>query len=145
MVSGDVSIRANWRNNPDSPGESIRAKFEARAREIYNEVASGKQPPDGHLSFKWALSGEPYATPEDDYLVAAVTRAVGVSLGRMPELSGGGGTSDGGTVSAIGAKVVELGVQGGSIHMANESIPANALDELVQAYKAILGEVLIKQ
>lgn len=143
MVSGRTVIRANWRNNPASNGDSIRTRFESIASGIYDEVASGREPKGERFDFDWSLSGEPYATPKEASIVSIAKSAILKTLGIVPELSGGGGTSDGGTIAELGAEVVEIGLQGNTIHEASEHVPTKSLEELKDVYKAILVEALV--
>ena len=55
----------------------------------------------------WHLSGEPFLTGPGK-LIDAVSQAVTEQTGTAPELSTGGGTSDGRFISPMGADVVEL-------------------------------------
>ncbi|MDZ7786412.1 MAG: succinyl-diaminopimelate desuccinylase [Candidatus Saccharibacteria bacterium] len=145
MVSGRAVIRANWRNNPASSGDSIRSLFERIADETYDVVAKERMPNGDRFEYTWSLSGEPYATPSNSPFVKLVSSAVKEMTGLVPELSGGGGTSDGGVIAALGAHVVELGVQGAGIHEANEHIPVDALEKLKDSYKKILEKTLVTE
>ena len=61
---------------------------------------------DYHID--WTLGGEPFLTPRGE-LSAALTRAIEAEMGRTPELSTTGGTSDGRFIAPMGAQVVEIG------------------------------------
>ena len=145
MISSRVELYVNWRNNPASPSTLIEEKFEALAHRVYKQVAGDKEPTHEPLEFTWAFSGEPYATDTSSPFIAKIQSALAHSLKQTPQLSGGGGTSDGGALALLGADVVELGLQGGSIHEANEHVPVGALEQLEQAYLAILKEVLVQK
>lgn len=142
MVAGSVEIQANWRNNPATSADMIKEKFEAMARTIYSEVAGEKQPQKEQLVFNWGVTNAPYATEPLSNLVKMISDVVEQATGTKPELSGGGGASDGSFFAEIGSEVIELGVQGGSIHEANEHVPVGSLDELKDIYKAILAKTL---
>ncbi len=92
-------------------------------------------------SLDWHLSGEPFLTPAGqltDVVQQAVRRATGV----QPELSTGGGTSDGRFISPSGVQVVEFGPVNTSIHKANEQIPVADIDVMKTAYREILDQLL---
>jgi succinyl-diaminopimelate desuccinylase len=94
------------------------------------------------FSIDWHLSGEPFIT-EGGELVAAVRDAVQAIIGRTPELSTSGGTSDGRFISPAGAQVVEFGAVNTSIHKPNEQIPVDDIELMRQTYVGILERVLL--
>ncbi|MBT8131725.1 MAG: M20/M25/M40 family metallo-hydrolase, partial [Gammaproteobacteria bacterium] len=59
-----------------------------------------------------------------------------------PQLSTGGGTSDGRFIAPTGAEVVELGPINASIHQANENVSVADLERLVLLYQGILQQML---
>ena len=63
-------------------------------------------------------------------------------LSIKPELSTGGGTSDGRFIAPTGAQVVELGPVNESIHKVNEHIDVKALDQLTIIYEKVLDKLL---
>ena len=91
----------------------------------------------------WHLSGEPFLT-RPGQLIDAVSRAVEEQTGRAPELSTGGGTSDGRFISPAGADVVELGPVSASIHKIDEHVKMGDVRALASMYQRIL-ELLLDQ
>jgi succinyl-diaminopimelate desuccinylase len=91
----------------------------------------------------WHLSGEPFLT-RPGQLIDAVSRAVEEHTGRSPELSTGGGTSDGRFISPAGADVVELGPVSASIHKIDEHVRIGDVRALASMYQRIL-ELLLGQ
>jgi succinyl-diaminopimelate desuccinylase len=91
----------------------------------------------------WHLSGEPFLTRPGP-LIDAVSRAVEEQTGRAPELSTGGGTSDGRFISPAGADVVELGPVSASIHKIDEHVKMDDVRALASMYQRIL-ELLLDQ
>ncbi len=91
----------------------------------------------------WHLSGEPFLT-QPGPLIDAVRRAVEEHTGHAPELSTGGGTSDGRFISPAGADVVELGPVSASIHKIDEHVKMGDVRALASMYRRIL-ELLVGQ
>jgi succinyl-diaminopimelate desuccinylase len=89
----------------------------------------------------WHLSGEPFLT-ESGPLIDAVQDAVKAVTGLNPELSTGGGTSDGRFISPAGADVVEFGAVNATIHKPNEEIILDDIDRMRETYKEILRRLL---
>ena len=63
--------------------------------------------------------------------------------GRAPELSTGGGTSDGRFISPAGVDVVELGPVNASIHKINEHVRVDDVIALTGLYRRILELMLL--
>lgn len=96
---------------------------------------------DLNFTLDWHLSGEPFLT-EPGRLTDAVCDAVRGRTGHAPELSTGGGTSDGRFIAPAGADVVELGPVNASIHKVNEHVRLDDVAELALIYEDILHSLL---
>jgi succinyl-diaminopimelate desuccinylase len=69
-------------------------------------------------------------------------RAVQEQLQIVPQLTTGGGTSDGRFIAPMGAQVIELGVINESIHKVNESVRVVDIDRLHAVYRRTLELLL---
>jgi len=92
-------------------------------------------------TLEWYLSGEPFFTPPGT-LSEAVSAAVAAVVGRSPQMTTGGGTSDGRFIAPRGAEVVELGVVNATIHKVNECVRVEEIDALHRMYVGILQRLL---
>jgi succinyl-diaminopimelate desuccinylase len=92
-------------------------------------------------SLDWFEAGLPYYTPAGA-LSEAAALAVADVTGRRPELSTGGGTSDGRFFAPLGAQVVELGVVNQTIHKIDECCRVEDIDLLHRAYVGMLRRLL---
>ena len=91
-------------------------------------------------TLNWFVSGLPfYSAPRT--LAAHAVAAVQQITGRKPELSTGGGTSDGRFILPIGAEIVELGVCNRTIHMVDECCRVEEIDLLHRCYVRLLRRV----
>jgi succinyl-diaminopimelate desuccinylase len=98
---------------------------------------------DIDYELRWHLSGEPFLT-RPGRLIDAVSKAVEEHTGRAPELSTGGGTSDGRFISPAGADVVELGPLSASIHKIDEHVRMDDVVALTAMYQRILELLLVE-
>ena len=89
----------------------------------------------------WRHSGGPFLT-RPGALVDAVGESVAAVRGYRPELSTGGGTSDGRFIARTGAQVVELGPVNATIHRIDERVSVAELDDLAIIYQGILTRLL---
>lgn len=130
-----------------TPGE-LNARFNFRYSTIWDHTALRtriEEILDRHeldYELKWHLSGEPFLTEPGD-LVSAVSQAVTEISGSAPELSTGGGTSDGRFIAPTGTDVVELGPVNASIHKIDEHVRIDDVGKLTSMYRRIL-ELLLK-
>ena len=93
-------------------------------------------------ALKWHLSGKPFIT-QPGTLIDATVAAIKDVTGVDPELSTGGGTSDGRFISPAGTDVVEVGPVNASIHKVNEFVKVEDVTTLTRIYQQILQRLLI--
>jgi len=94
-------------------------------------------------AIEWREASLPYYTPPGP-LSAIVLDAVREVAGRVPELSTGGGTSDGRFFAAAGAQVVEFGLLNRSIHQVDECCAVDDIDRLHRVFVAVLRRLFAR-
>jgi succinyl-diaminopimelate desuccinylase len=131
VTPGALSARFNFRYSTEWTHESLQQKVESvfDAHDISYEL-------------NWHLSGEPFLT-EPGKLIDAVSQAVAEETGSPPELSTGGGTSDGRFIAPAGTDVVELGPVNASIHKIDEHVKVDDVIALTRMYRRIIELMLI--
>ena len=130
VTPGTLSARFNFRYSTEWTHESLQQKVESifDAHDIAYEL-------------NWHLSGKPFLT-EPGKLIDAVSQAVAEETGSAPELSTGGGTSDGRFISPAGTDVVELGPVNASIHKIDEHVRVDDVITLTRMYQRIIELML---
>lgn len=124
------------------------ATFNLRFSTIWNEQSLRKkihsiaEKHSQDFQIEWQLSGNPFLC-KDGALLQATVEAIGQVTGSPPQLSTGGGTSDGRFIAPSGAEVVELGLVNLTAHKANECTRIEHLGVLVDIYRRILGRMLL--
>ena len=121
---------------------NFRYSTEVTLAELKQSVIDTLEKHGLDFDIDWHLSGEPFLTPRGT-LIETVSRAVREIVGREPELSTAGGTSDGRFIAPTGTHVVELGVINETIHQINECVNVDDIDTLDSMYKRIL-ELLLR-
>ena len=86
------------------------------------------------------ISGEPFLT-EPGWLSRVVQESVNIVMGRIPELSTSGGTSDARFIQKK-CPVVEFGLVGQTMHRSNESTSLADLESLTEIYRHVLDKCL---
>ena len=90
----------------------------------------------------WHSTGEPFLT-DGGVLVDTTAQVLNELLGLTPDLSTGGGTSDGRFIAPTGTELVELGPINATIHKINECVAIDDLDRLTDVYCAIVERMLV--
>ncbi|HEY6941017.1 succinyl-diaminopimelate desuccinylase [Dokdonella sp.] len=135
VIPGELHAVFNFRFGTANTAQALRERTEAILHRHGVELGEGASTLD------WWLSGEPFATPAGP-LRAATLAAIRELCGITPELSTGGGTSDGRFIAPLGAEVVELGVCNASIHKVDEHVALGDLECLPALYGAIAARML---
>ena len=131
VTPANLNARFNFRYSTEWDYE----RLQVRVHEIF----------DAHqfdYELNWHLSGEPFLT-KTGKLTDAVSRAVSDQTGQRPELSTGGGTSDGRFIAPAGTDVVELGPINESIHKVNEHVRIQDVISLTAIYERIMQLMLL--
>jgi len=131
VTPAELSARFNLRYSTEWTHESLQEK-----------VHSVFDAHDIDYELKWHLSGKPFLT-KPGKLINAVHEAVTDHTGAAPELSTGGGTSDGRFISPAGVDVVELGPVNASIHKINEHVRVDDVITLTSMYRRIIELMLL--
>jgi succinyl-diaminopimelate desuccinylase len=130
VVPGVAQLICNFRFSSASTDAALRARLEDVLRKHRLDYG-----------IAWTLGGKPFLS-ERGRLIDAVQRTLLAHNGRAPQLSTGGGTSDGRFIIAVCPEVVELGPVNASIHKLNENIELGALQRLPLIYLDTLRALL---
>ena len=130
VIPGRLEVLFNLRFSTELTAEAIKSRCEdiLKAHELSYDI-------------EWALSGEPFLT-EPGALLDAVTQSIEAVAGCRPQVSTGGGTSDGRFIAPSGAQVVEVGHVNATIHQCNERVKLADIPKLTEIYKGILERLL---
>jgi len=129
LIPGSASARLNIRfNNLHRGADLVRMVEETAAREV----------PGGTVVAK--ISGEAFLTPPGE-LYDLVVNAIRDETGRTPNLSTGGGTSDGRYLIQL-CPVVDFGLPNATMHKLDESAAIDDIAALSRIYERILTRVL---
>src|SRR5215472_15323553 len=121
--------RLNIRFNPSHTGRSL-------ADWIESEAARSGEGFRGKVGVAIDISGEAFLT-EPGPFTDLVARAAEEVIGRRPELSTTGGTSDARFIRAL-CPVVELGLVGATMHGVDERVPIAEIRQLTELYQTLI-------
>ncbi len=131
VIPGELNTRFNFRYCTEWHHDQLKEKV------------SGILDAHGlNYELDWHLSGEPFLTEKQTLIVATVA-AIKSQTGIEPELSTGGGTSDGRFISPAGVEVVELGPINASIHKVDEHVRIADLEPLCAMYLKVMEQLLL--
>jgi len=129
IIPAEAKARLNIRFNPTHTGDALIAWLNAMAGEA--QAASGLRIELEHL-----CSGDAFLT-EPGPFVTGVQDAVEATVGRRPEASTTGGTSDARFIRAM-CPVLELGLVGQTMHQIDERAPVAEIEALAEVYGAVI-------
>lgn len=132
IIPAEAKARLNIRFNPTHTGDGLIDWLNREAGLVQAETGL-------RIELTHMCSGEAFLT-EPGVFVTAVQDAVEASLGRRPEASTTGGTSDARFIRAL-CPVLELGLVGQTMHQVDERVPEAELRALTDAYQAVIGTV----
>jgi succinyl-diaminopimelate desuccinylase len=130
VTPAELTARFNFRYSTEWDHDALQARI--------HEIFAAH---DFDYTLDWHLSGKPFLT-RPGKLIDAVSDAVAAISGKAPELSTGGGTSDGRFISPAGVDVVELGPVNATIHKVNEHVRLADVVSLVGMYRRIIQTML---
>lgn len=133
IIPAEARARLNIRFNPTHTGDDLIDWLNREAGMLQAET--GLQ-----IELEHMCSGEAFLT-EPGAFVSAVQDAVEAVLGRRPEASTTGGTSDARFIRAL-CPVLELGLVGQTMHQIDERVPEAELRALSDAYERVIVTVL---
>jgi succinyl-diaminopimelate desuccinylase len=128
VIPAEARARLNIRFNPAHTGDSLGAWL--------HEAARRAERPGVTVEVEAVSSGDAFLTEPGPW-TEQVSAAVEQVLGRRPEPSVGGGTSDARYLRAA-APVVEIGLVGATIHQVDEHVPVSDLQTLQAVYEAVI-------
>ena len=129
VIPAEAKARLNIRFNPSHTGDDLTAWLNAMAGEA--QAASGLRIELEHL-----CSGDAFLT-EPGSFVTGVQDAVEAAVGRRPEASTSGGTSDARFIRAM-CPVLELGMVGQTMHQIDERAPTAEIEALAEVYRTVI-------
>ncbi|MGD9387550.1 MAG: succinyl-diaminopimelate desuccinylase [Gammaproteobacteria bacterium] len=131
VIPGSAELKFNIRYSTEQTMEGLQARITALLERhgLDYEV-------------RWRDAGRPFLTSPGPFL-DAVCETVREIAGVEPELSTGGGTSDGRFIAPTGAAVVELGPVNASIHKIDEHVRVDDLEPLKDLYLGLMRRLLV--
>ena len=130
VIPSEARARLNIRFNPTHTGDELIGWLNAMAGEA--QAASGLRIELEHL-----CSGDAFLT-EPGAFVTGVQDAVEAAVGRRPEASTTGGTSDARFIRAM-CPVLELGLVGQTMHQVDERVPVSEIEALTEVYRRVIA------
>lgn len=130
VVPGTIDVLFNFRYSSASRADEL----EARVREVL----------DNHgLTYRLEckLAGTPFVTPPGR-LVNTLSRTIEAVTGISPQLSTGGGTSDGRFLIAVAGEVAEFGPVNDSVHKQDERVRVDDIGPLSMTYEQAVETLL---
>ncbi len=130
VIPARATARLNIRFNPAHTSKTLSAWLSAECEAAQAGFAGGR------IGLDIQVSGEAFLTEPGDF-VDLIREASLQVLGREPELSTTGGTSDARFICKL-CPVVELGLVGRSMHGVDEHAPEKDIRDLTRLYRQLI-------
>ncbi|MEC5323284.1 succinyl-diaminopimelate desuccinylase [Aurantimonas sp. A3-2-R12] len=128
------NVRFSDRWTPESLKEELTRRIEAATAS--QRFRPGREA--AAVEIVWRERPAEAFLTRDDALTQSLIDAIADVTGRQPELSTSGGTSDARFIKDY-CPVVEFGLVGKTMHMANERVALSDLEELTRIYEAFIA------
>lgn len=128
------NVRFSDRWTPESLKEELTRRIEAATAS--QRFRPGREA--AAVEIVWRERPAEAFLTRDGALTQSLTDAIADVTGRQPELSTSGGTSDARFIKDY-CPVVEFGLVGKTMHMANERVALSDLEELTRIYEAFIA------
>ena len=140
VIPGRATATFNIRFNDSWTSESLQAEIHNRL-DLAAESNSYRTGRDEPVSFDLAWKDRPSHVflTRDDKLIESLSKSVAAVTGQTPKLSTTGGTSDARYIKDY-CPVVEFGLVGQTMHMADERVALDDLETLTRIYERFLED-----
>lgn len=132
VIPGTAEAWFNLRFNPLQTPEGLQQHIESRCKGL-----------GLNYGIEWHASGRPFVT-RDGKLIDAAIGAVETHFGITPQLSTGGGTSDGRYIAPTGTQVIEFGPINATIHKVDERIQADHVGQVSRCVETMIERLLLE-
>ena len=132
VIPGTAAARLNFRFAPPGTGDFFRKWTEDFLRDFLGAE---------RWEMEWLPCSEPYGGDGGGALARVLREEVAAATGRSPELSGGGGASDGRFLRELCREVAEFGPVGLTMHQADERVFAEDVSALAEIYRRTLARM----
>ncbi len=140
VIPGKASATFNIRFNDSWTAESLKAEIAARLERAARDarLRPGRETPIDY-ELIWREPPSHVFLTRDEKLIGALSGSVEAATGRRPALSTSGGTSDARFIKDY-CPVVEFGLVGKTMHMADERVALTDLEQLTQIYERFIDD-----
>ncbi len=143
MLAAEAKANFNVRFNDTWSGESIKTEIErrikvaAQGQSLRPPLESGERPPVSY-SLEYVGRVSHVFLTKDERLIEILSKAVAAEVGRTPELTTNGGTSDGRFIKDV-CPVLEFGLVGQTMHQIDERVAVADLETLTNIYRRFIA------
>lgn len=137
VIAGKAVFQLNIRFNNIWNEDSLRAEIIKRLDTAADDPSLRKDKPKADYDFEILNRVSPVFLTRDDRLTETLSHAIGATLGRTPQLSTTGGTSDARFIKDF-CPVVEFGLVGQTMHMVDERAAVADVEKLSDIYHEFL-------
>ncbi|WP_317992534.1 succinyl-diaminopimelate desuccinylase [Bartonella gliris] len=134
VIPAQTTIRFNVRYNDLWTKETLMTAIEKRLASVQSKDNNNQLP---CYQLEWVQSLGSVFLTKNDNLIKTLSKAIESVTGNMPECSTSGGTSDARFIKDY-CPVVEFGLPGQTMHMVDECVALDAIENLTSIYERFI-------
>lgn len=139
VIPGTTQFQFNIRFNDTWNEQSLKGELHARLKKASEGTILRQKPDPVSYEIEFINRVSPVFLTKDEKLIQTMSSAVSAAIGRTPDISTTGGTSDARFIKDY-CPVIEFGLVGQTMHMVDERAAVSDVEGLTVIYKEFLTQ-----
>ena len=139
VISGSTQFQFNIRFNDTWNEESLKAELQQRLKKASEDISLRQKPDPIDYEIEFINRVSPVFLTKDEKLIQTMQSAVLTALGKTPDISTTGGTSDARFIKDF-CPVIEFGLVGQTMHMIDERAAVSDVEGLAKVYHEFIKQ-----
>lgn len=139
VIPGSTQFQFNIRFNDTWNEESLKAELQQRLKRAPEDTSLRQKPEPIDYEIEFINRVSPVFLTKDEKLIQTMQSAVSTAIGRTPDISTTGGTSDARFIKDF-CPVIEFGLVGQTMHMIDERAVVSDVEGLAKVYQEFIKQ-----
>ena len=139
VISGSTEFQFNIRFNDTWNEESLKAELQQRLKKASEDTSLRQKSEPIEYKVEFINRVSPVFLTKDEKLIQTMQSAVSTAIGKTPDISTTGGTSDARFIKDF-CPVIEFGLVGQTMHMIDERAAVSDVEGLAKVYQEFIKQ-----
>lgn len=139
VIPGSTQFQFNIRFNDTWNEESLKAELQQRLKRASEDTSLRQKPEPIDYEIEFINRVSPVFLTKDEKLIQTMQSAVLTAIGKTPDISTTGGTSDARFIKDF-CPVIEFGLVGQTMHMIDERAAVSDVEGLAKVYQEFIKQ-----